>query len=115
MEEIGAAYGIGRDMHVGDTIIGIKGRVGRKQPPNADYRRHRFLENIRLANGSNTGKTRLPTGSGMFLHESQYLEPVMRDIEAMLQESQRNVNGTVILELRPLSFSTVGVDSKTTW
>ena len=46
------------------------------------------------------------------LHESQYLEPVMRDIEAMLQESQRNVNGTVILELRPLSFSTVGVDSK---
>ena len=48
----------------------------------------------------------------MFLHESQYLEPVMRDIEAMLQESQRNVNGTVILELRPLSFSTVGVDSK---
>ena len=47
----------------------------------------------------------------MFLHESQYLEPVMRDIEAMLAESQRNVNGTVILELRPLSFSTVGVDS----
>ena len=49
---------------------------------------------------------------GMFLHESQYLEPVMRDIEAMLQESQRNVNGTAILELRPLSFSTVGVESK---
>lgn len=48
----------------------------------------------------------------MFLHESQYLEPVMRDIEAMLQESQRNVNGTAILELRPLSFSTVGVESK---
>lgn len=49
---------------------------------------------------------------GMFLHESQYLEPVMRDIEAMLQESQRNVNGTAILELRPLSFSTVGVESE---
>lgn len=48
---------------------------------------------------------------GMFLHESQYLEPVMRDIEAMLSESQRNVNGEVSLELRPLSFSTIGVDS----
>ena len=48
----------------------------------------------------------------MFLHESQYLEPVMRDIEAMLNESQRNVNGTVTLEVRPLSFSTVGVESK---
>ena len=49
---------------------------------------------------------------GMFLHESQYLEPVMRDIEAMLESSQRNVNGTAILELHPLCFSTVGVESK---
>ena len=49
---------------------------------------------------------------GMFLHESQYLEPVMPDIEAMLTSSQRNVNGVVTLELRPLGFQTVGVDSK---
>ena len=54
----------------------------------------------------------MATWYGMFLHESQYLEPVMRDIEAMLENSQRNVNGTAILELRPLGFSTVGVESK---
>ena len=82
IEEIGAAYGIGRDCNVGDTIIGIKGRVG-------------FEANW----------------YGMFLHESQYLEPVMPDIEAMLTSSQHHVSGDVILRLRPLSFEVVGVDS----
>ena len=102
VEEIGAPYGIGRDMHVGDTIIGIKGRVGfEAAAPMLIIGAHKFLEKYTLSNWY-----------GMFLHESQYLEPVMRDIEAMLQESQRNVNGTAILELRPLSFSTVGVESK---
>ena len=113
VEEIGAAYGIGRDMHVGDTIIGIKGRVGfEAAAPMLIIGAHRFLEKYTLSKWQQYWKDQVANWYGMFLHESQYLEPVMRDIEAMLQNSQRNVNGTVILELRPLSFSTVGVDSK---
>lgn len=112
VEEIGSAYGIGRDMHVGDTIIGIKGRVGfEAAAPMLIIGAHRFLEKYTLSKWQQYWKDQVANWYGMFLHESQYLEPVMRDIEAMLQESQRNVNGTAILELRPLSFSTVGVES----
>ncbi len=113
VEEIGAAYGIGRDMHVGDTIIGIKGRVGfEAAAPALIIGAHRFLEKYTLSKWQQYWKDQVANWYGMFLHESQYLEPVMRDIEAMLSESQRNVNGTAILELRPLGFSTVGVDSQ---
>lgn len=112
VEEIGATYGIGRDMHVGDTIIGIKGRVGfEAAAPMLIIGAHRFLEKYTLSKWQQYWKDQVANWYGMFLHESQYLEPVMRDIEAMLEESQRHVNGTVILELRPLSFSTVGVES----
>ena len=112
VEEIGAAYGIGRDMHVGDTIIGIKGRVGfEAAAPALIIGAHRFLEKYTLSKWQQYWKDQVANWYGMFLHESQYLEPVMRDIEAMLTSSQRYVNGTVILELRPLGFSTVGVDS----
>jgi argininosuccinate synthase len=112
IEEIGAAYGIGRDMHVGDTIIGIKGRVGfEAAAPMLIIGAHRFLEKYTLSKWQQYWKDQVANWYGMFLHESQYLEPVMRDIEAMLETSQRNVNGEVSLELRPLSFSTVGVDS----
>ena len=113
VERIGASYAIGRDCHVGDTIIGIKGRVGfEAAAPMLIIGAHRFLEKYTLSKWQQYWKDQIANWYGMFLHESQYLEPVMRDIEAMLQESQRNVNGTAILELRPLSFSTVGVDSK---
>ena len=113
VEEIGAAYGIGRDMHVGDTIIGIKGRVGfEAAAPMLIIGAHRFLEKYTLSKWQQYWKDQVANWYGMFLHESQYLEPVMRDIEAMLTESQRNLNGTAILELRPLAFSTVGVESK---
>lgn len=112
VEAIGAAYGIGRDMHVGDTIIGIKGRVGfEAAAPMLIIRAHKFLEKFTLSKWQQYWKDQVAGWYGMFLHESQYLEPVMRDIEAMLESSQRNVNGTVTLELRPYSFSTVGVDS----
>jgi len=112
IEEIGSAYGIGRDMHVGDTIIGIKGRVGfEAAAPMLIIGAHRFLEKYTLSKWQQYWKDQVANWYGMFLHESQYLEPVMRDIEAMLTSSQRNVSGTAILELRPLSFSTVGVDS----
>ena len=112
VEEIGAAYGIGRDMHVGDTIIGIKGRVGfEAAAPMLIIGAHKFLEKYTLSKWQQYWKDQVANWYGMFLHESQYLEPVMRDIEAMLLESQRNVNGTATLELRPYSFSTVGVQS----
>ncbi|MGN0036300.1 MAG: argininosuccinate synthase [Bacteroidaceae bacterium] len=113
VEEIGSAYGIGRDMHVGDTIVGIKGRVGfEAAAPMLIIGAHRFLEKYTLSKWQQYWKDQVANWYGMFLHESQYLEPVMRDIEAMLTESQRNVTGTAILELRPLSFATVGVESE---
>ena len=112
VEEIGSAYGIGRDMHVGDTSVGIKGRVGfEAAAPMLIIGAHKFLEKFTLSKWQQYWKDQVANWYGMFLHESQYMEPVMRDIEAMLESSQRNVNGTVTLELRPYSFSTVGVDS----
>ena len=112
VEEIGAAYAIGRDCHVGDTIIGIKGRVGfEAAAPMLIIGAHRFLEKYTLSKWQQYWKDQVSNWYGMFLHESQYLEPVMPDIEAMLLSSQRNVNGVVTLELRPYSFQTVGVDS----
>ena len=112
VEEIGAAYGIGRDMHVGDTIIGIKGRVGfEAAAPMLIIGAHKFLEKYTLSKWQQYWKDQVANWYGMFLHESQYLEPVMRDIEAMLESSQRNVTGTAILELYPKGFDTIGVDS----
>ena len=90
VEEIGAAYGIGRDMHVGDTIIGIKGRVGfEAAAPMLIIGAHKFLEKYTLSKWQQYWKDQVANWYGMFLHESQYLEPVMRDIEAMLESSQR--------------------------
>lgn len=112
VEEIGSKYGIGRDMHVGDTIIGLKGRVGFEAAgPMLIINAHKLLEKHTLSKWQQYWKEQVGNWYGMFLHEAQYLEPVMRDIEAMLQSSQRNVNGTVIITLRPYSFTLVGVDS----
>ena len=113
IEELGAAYGIGRDCNVGDTIIGIKGRVGfEAAAPKLIIAAHRLLEKSTLSKWQQYWKDQLANWYGMFLHESQYLEPVMPDLEAFLQSSQRHVNGTAILRLRPLGFETVGVDSE---
>ena len=112
VEKIGAAYAIGRDCHVGDTIIGIKGRVGfEAAAPMLIIGAHRYLEKFTLSKWQQYWKDQVSNWYGMFLHESQYLEPVMPDMEAMLTSSQRNVNGTVTLELRPYSFQTLGVDT----
>jgi argininosuccinate synthase len=112
IEQIGAAYAIGRDCNVGDTIIGIKGRVGfEAAAPKLIIEAHRLLEKSTLSKWQQYWKDQVSQWYGMFLHESQFLEPVMPDIEAMLTSSQRNVNGTAILKLRPYGFETVGVDS----
>lgn len=112
IEEIGASYAIGRDCNVGDTIIGIKGRVGfEAAAPKLIIEAHRLLEKSTLSKWQQYWKDQVANWYGMFLHESQYLEPVMPDIEVMLTSSQRHVNGTAILKLRPYGFETVGIDS----
>ncbi|MCI9284548.1 MAG: argininosuccinate synthase [Muribaculaceae bacterium] len=112
VERLGARYGIGRDMHIGDTIIGIKGRVGFEAAgPVLIIAAHKMLEKHTLTKWQQYWKDQIGTWYGMFLHESQYLEPVMRDMEAFLLSSQQNVTGTVTVTLRPHSFTLVGVDS----
>ena len=112
IEEIGASYAIGRDCNVGDTIIGIKGRVGfEAAAPKLIIEAHRLLEKSTLSKWQQYWKDQIGNWYGMFLHESQYLEPVMPDMEAFLTSSQHHVNGTAILKLRPYGFETVGVDS----
>lgn len=113
IESIGSQYAIGRDCNVGDTIIGIKGRVGfEAAAPKLIIEAHRLLEKYTLSKWQQYWKDQVAQWYGMFLHESQYLEPVMTDIEAMLQSSQRNVSGRVILRLRRMGFETVGVESE---
>lgn len=112
VEAIGSKFGIGRDMHIGDTIIGIKGRVGFEAAgPILIIAAHKMLEKHTLTKWQQYWKDQIGNWYGMFLHESQYLEPVMREMEAYLETSQRNVTGTVELTLRPLSYTLVGVDS----
>ncbi|MCL2651504.1 MAG: argininosuccinate synthase [Candidatus Azobacteroides sp.] len=112
VEAIGSRYAIGRDMHMGDTIIGIKGRVGfEAAAPILIINAHKMLEKHTLTKWQQYWKDQIGTWYGMFLHEAQYLDPVMRDMEAFLQNSQRNVNGTVIVRLRPYGYTLVGVES----
>ena len=112
LEEIANKYGIGRDMHIGDTIIGIKGRVGfEAAAPMLIINAHKMLEKHTLTKWQQYWKDQLGTWYGMFLHEAQYLDPVMRDIENFLESSQENVTGTVTITLRPHSYTLVGVES----
>lgn len=112
LEDIANKFGIGRDMHIGDTIIGIKGRVGfEAAAPMLIINAHKMLEKHTLTKWQQYWKDQLGNWYGMFLHEAQYLEPVMRDIEQFLESSQQNVTGTVIIKLRPYSYTLVGVES----
>ncbi len=112
LEAICSKFGIGRDMHIGDTIIGIKGRVGfEAAAPIVIIAAHKMLEKHTLTKWQQYWKEQMSTWYGMFLHEAQYMEPVMRDIEQFLESSQDNVSGTVELTLRPLGYTLVGVDS----
>ena len=112
VEAIGSQYGIGRDMHIGDTIIGIKGRVGfEAAAPMLIIAAHKMLEKHTLTKWQQYWKDQIGTWYGMFLHEAQYLDPVMRDMEAFLESTQANVDGTVEITLRPYSYTLVGVTS----
>ena len=113
VEDIGSRWAIGRDMHVGDTIIGIKGRVGfEAAAAMLIINAHKLLEKHTLTKWQMYWKQQIAEWYGMFLHEAQYLDPVMRDIERFLESSQRNVTGKVIIQLRPYAYTLVGVDSE---
>jgi len=113
LEEIAAPYAIGRDVHVGDTIIGIKGRVGfEAAAPMIIIKAHHLLEKHTLTKWQMYWKEQLANWYGMFLHESQYLDPVMRDIEGFLESSQENVTGKVLVKLKPYHFELQGIKSE---
>ncbi len=112
LEEIAAPYAIGRDTHVGDTIIGIKGRVGfEAAAPLILIKAHHLLEKHTLTKWQMYWKEQLSNWYGMFLHESQYIDPVMRNIEVFLENSQENVSGKVSVKLKPYHFELVGIES----
>lgn len=112
LNKIASKYAIGRDMHIGDTIIGIKGRVGfEAAAPMIIIKAHQMLEKHTLTKWQQYWKEQLGNWYGMFLHEALYLEPVMRDIEQFLESTQKNVSGKVIIKLRPYHFQLVGVES----
>jgi len=112
LEKLASAYAIGRDVHVGDTIIGIKGRVGfEAAAAMIIIKAHQLLEKHTLSKWQQHWKKQLADWYGMQLHEGQYLDPSMRDIEIFLENSQRYVNGSVSVELKPYHFSLNGVNS----
>ena len=105
-------FGIGRDTHVGDTIIGIKGRVGfEAAAPLLIIKAHHLLEKHTLSKWQQFQKEQLGSFYGMLLHEGQYLDPVMRDLEAFLSNSQTTVTGEVFVTLHPYRFEINGIDS----
>jgi len=113
LQKIAKGYAIGRGIHVGDTIIGIKGRVGfEAAAPLIIIKAHHLLEKHTLSKWQQFQKEQLANFYGMLLHEGNYLDPVMRDIEAFLQKSQKNVNGEVFLKLHPYRFELEGIKSK---
>lgn len=113
LQTIAGTYGIGRDIHVGDTIIGIKGRVGfEAAAPMVIIKAHHALEKHVLTKWQLGWKDQLAQFYGNWLHEGQILDPVMRDIEAFLQNSQTNVTGDVFVHLQPYRFQVIGIESK---
>jgi argininosuccinate synthase len=113
LQTIAGAYGIGRDIHVGDTIIGIKGRVGfEAAAPMVILKAHHALEKHVLTKWQLNWKDQLAQFYGNWLHEGQILDPVMRDIEAFFESSQQNVTGDVFVQLLPYRFQIIGIESK---
>lgn len=112
LQAIAGPYGVGRDIHVGDTIIGIKGRVGfEAAAPMIILKAHHALEKHVLTKWQLQWKDQLAQFYGNWLHEGQILDPVMRDIEAFLQNSQQTVTGNVFVELMPYRFQVTGIES----
>ena len=112
LQAIAGAFGIGRDIHVGDTIIGIKGRVGfEAAAPMVILKAHHALEKHVLTKWQLNWKDQLALFYGNWLHEGQIMDPVMRDMEAFLTNSQQNVTGDVYVKLFPYHFQIIGIES----
>ncbi len=112
LENIARRYAIGRDIHVGDTIIGIKGRVGFEAAAALiTIKAHHLLEKHTLSKWQLQHKDYIANWYGTHLHEGQYLDPVMRDLEAFLQSSQEKVTGKVFVSLHPYRFVLDGIES----
>jgi argininosuccinate synthase len=112
LQKIAGPYGIGRDVHVGDTIIGIKGRVGfEAAAPMVVIKAHHALEKHVLTKWQLSWKDQLAQFYGNWLHEGQYLDPVMRDLEAYLMSTQQQVTGEVKVQLYPYRFQVLGIQS----
>lgn len=113
LNSMAAKFAIGRDIHVGDTIIGIKGRVGFEAPaPLIIIKAHHLLEKHTLTKWQQHHKEQLSNWYGMMLHEGHYLDQVMRNIEVFLEDTQKYVSGDVFLTLHPYRFSLKGIESK---
>ncbi|UUC47395.1 argininosuccinate synthase [Flavobacterium cerinum] len=113
LEALASSFAIGRDIHVGDTIIGIKGRVGfEAAAPLIIIKAHHLLEKHVLVKWQQYWKEQLGNWYGMLFHEGQYLDPVMRNIEAFLTDTQKNVSGTVTVTLQPYHFTLDGIESE---
>lgn len=113
LTSLAAPYGIGRDIHVGDTIIGIKGRVGfEAAAPMIILKSHHALEKHVLTKWQLNWKDQLALFYGNWLHEGQILDPVMRDIEAFFENAQQNVTGDAFVQLFPYRFQVIGIESK---
>ena len=113
LENIASKYAIGRDIHVGDTIIGIKGRVGFEAAAALiTIKSHHLLEKHTLSKWQLQHKDYMANWYGTHLHEGLYLDPVMRDLEAFLSSSQEQVSGKVFVSLHPYRFTLDGIESK---
>ncbi len=112
LQALAQPYGIGRDIHVGDTIIGIKGRVGfEAAAPLLLIKAHHLLEKHTLTKWQIYWKDQLSTWYANWLHEGQLLDPVMRHIEGFLNDAQQTVSGTVSIQLEPKLFTLLGIES----
>ncbi|WP_139923862.1 argininosuccinate synthase [Hymenobacter sp. DG01] len=113
LNELAGTYAIGRDTHVGDTILGIKGRVGFEAPaPLILLKAHHLLEKHTSSRWQLLHKDYIANWYGTLMHEAQYLDPVMRDMEAFLTSSQERVSGKVFVTLKPYQFELQGIESK---
>ena len=112
LDALARPLGIGRGVHLGDTILGIKGRIGFVAPAAAVcIAAHRELEKLVLTKRQADFKNHAGAMYGDLLHEGLYLDPVCRDLERLLESSQERVSGEVRVRLRPRGFDVLGVRS----
>jgi argininosuccinate synthase len=112
LQSIAQPYGVGRDIHVGDTIIGIKGRVGfEAAAPLIIIKAHHLLEKHTLTKWQLYWKDQLSSWYGNWLHEGQMLDPTMRNIEKFLADTQATVSGKVFVTLQPYRYTITGIES----